>query len=67
MCKAGQKDTRMSGSRPHDPIEDDGEETDVEVMAERAVATIVRLSSNDKACKLLGIDGTLEEIGRAHV
>ena len=64
----------MSGSRPHDPIEDDGEETDVEVMAERAVATIVRLASNDEACKLLGIDGTLEdevdidfEIGRAHV
>mgnify|MGYP003340905700 CR=1 FL=1 len=61
MCKAGQKDTRMSGSRPHDPIEDDGEETDVEVMAERAVATIVRLASNDEACKLLGIDGTLED------
>ena len=51
----------MSGSRPHDPIEDDGEETDVEVMAERAVATIVRLASNDEACKLLGIDGTLED------
>ena len=57
----GQKDTRMSGSRTHAPIDDDGDETEVEVMAERAVATIVRLASNDEACKLLGIDGTLED------
>ena len=61
MFTAGQKDTRMSGSRTHAPIEDDGDETEVEVMAERAVATIVRLASSDEACKLLGVDGTLED------
>jgi hypothetical protein len=51
----------MSGSRTQAPIDDDGDETEVEVIAERAVAAIVRLASNDEACKLLGVEGTLED------
>ena len=51
----------MSGSRSQAPIDDDGDDTDVEDTAGRAVATIVRLAANEEACRLLGVDGTLED------
>lgn len=50
----------MTGSR-NLPVDVDADESLVEEQAERVVQNIVRLAMSDEACKILGVDGTLED------
>ena len=42
------------------PIDIDDDDSIGDEQVERSVATIVRLALSDEACRLLGVDGTLE-------
>ncbi|NBT95401.1 MAG: hypothetical protein EBT47_10475 [Chloroflexi bacterium] len=43
------------------PIDIDDDDSIGDEQVERSVATIVRLALSDEACRLLGVDGTLED------